>query len=118
MFYLCVGPVDEDVQREHVSQEHRSKSSPKFSGHKKNCGQVKYTFFKPPPPLSPCFVDPLASLSWTIIRELSMQLPLNKRKSQGHGGKRKPSMNNERADATDPEESDYKSLLPSRFSKR
>ncbi|KAG0521636.1 hypothetical protein BDA96_08G178200 [Sorghum bicolor] len=77
-------PVDEDVQREHVSQEHRSKSSPKFSGHKKNCGQ----------------------------------LPLNKRKSQGHGGKRKPSMNNKRADATDPEESDYKSLLPSRFSKR
>jgi len=47
-----------------------------------------------------------------------MQLPLNKRKSQGHGGKRKPSMNNERADATDPEESHYKSLLPSRFSKR
>ncbi|OQU79547.1 hypothetical protein SORBI_3008G161401 [Sorghum bicolor] len=27
-------------------------------------------------------------------------------------------MNNERADATDPEESHYKSLLPSRFSKR
>jgi hypothetical protein len=48
MFHLCVGSVDEDVQGEHVSREHSSKSSPEFSGHKKkNCGQVKYTFFNP-----------------------------------------------------------------------
>ncbi|XP_066355064.1 ubiquitin-like-specific protease 1D [Miscanthus floridulus] len=79
-------PVNEDVQGEHVSQEHSSKSSPKFSGRKKkkNCGQ----------------------------------LPLNKRKSQSHGGKRKPSVNKWRAHATDSEESDYESSLPSTFSKR
>jgi len=42
-----------------------------------------------------------------------MQLPLNKRKSQSHGGKRKPSVNKRRAHATDSEESDYESSLPS-----
>jgi len=65
MFHLCVGLVDEDVQGEHVSREHSSKSSPKFSGQKKNDGQVKYTFFNP---LSlSCFIYPRASLSWTFM---------------------------------------------------
>jgi hypothetical protein len=45
---VCIGPVDEDEQGEHVSRKHCSKSSPKFSGQKKNDGQVKYTFFNPP----------------------------------------------------------------------
>ncbi|XP_021321807.1 ubiquitin-like-specific protease 1C [Sorghum bicolor] len=78
------GPVDEDEQEEHVSHEHCSKSSPKFSREKKNDGK----------------------------------LPMNKRKSQGHGGKRKPPMNKRMTHAIDPEESDYKSSLPSRFSER
>ncbi|XP_021321808.1 ubiquitin-like-specific protease 1D [Sorghum bicolor] len=77
-------PVDEDQQGEHVSHEHCSKSSPKFSGDKKNDGK----------------------------------LPMNKRKSQGHGGKRKPPMNKRRAHAIDQEESDYESSLPSKFSER
>jgi hypothetical protein len=63
---VCIGPVDEDEQGEHVSRKHCSKSSPKFSGQKKNDGQVKYTFFNPPFSLS-CFVYPRASLSWTFV---------------------------------------------------
>jgi hypothetical protein len=39
--------VDEDEQGEHVSRERCSKSPLKFSGQKKNDGQVKYTFFNP-----------------------------------------------------------------------
>ncbi|CAD6267057.1 unnamed protein product [Miscanthus lutarioriparius] len=129
-------PVDEDEQREHVSHEHCSKSSPKFSGQKKNDGQADIGLGPDLPSASKGVYDfsPVdedeqgehvsrkhcskSSPKFSGHKKNDGQLPLNKRRNQGHGGKRKPSVNKRRAHATDPEESDYESSLPSRFSER
>ncbi|CAD6269637.1 unnamed protein product [Miscanthus lutarioriparius] len=130
------GLVDEDEQGEHVSHEHCSKSSPKFSGQKKNDGQADVGLGQDLPSASKGIYDfsPVdedeqgehvsrkhcskSSPKFSGQKKNYGQLPLNKRRNQGHGGKRKPSVNNRRAHATNPEESDYESSLPSRFSER
>ncbi|KAG0521633.1 hypothetical protein BDA96_08G177900 [Sorghum bicolor] len=129
-------PVDEDQQGEHVSHEHCSKSSPKFSGDKKNDGKADVGLGPDHPSASKGVYDfslvdedeqgahvnrehcSKSSLKFSGQKKNGGQLPMNKRKSQGHGGKRKPPMNKRRAHAIDQEESDYESSLPSKFSER